>query len=255
MHGENVESSFLWKKIHWKKYKKEEKWNFVLLKISFSMERRSFDKQKTNGQSFKFKLLSILLVPSNLFTLKWLSVDFAVRLMQSKCEVLIKKCSLVENWNFNKKKNLKFFIWKEKWLRCSFYLERRWNVRGFWFAFAFASFKKNLILIWEGITLKSGSAVCFLNEPMMSNRPGSIVIIRAYVDVLKRNEKYFSCQKSTELEKMSKAWRIVKNPKNCRKSWELSKDPTVLSKTYCLVPVTSSMMHRFFHHRHNFIIQ
>lgn len=35
-----------------------------------------------------------------------------------------------------------------------------------------------------GLTLKSGSTVCFLNEPIINRDPGSVLIIRAYVDFL-----------------------------------------------------------------------
>lgn len=48
----------------------------------------------------------------------------------------------------------------------------------------------DFILKRDSFTLKSGSTVCFLNEPIMSKDPESILIIRAYVDFfLKINSK------------------------------------------------------------------
>lgn len=42
--------------------------------------------------------------------------------------------------------------------------------------------KKKYILL--ALTLKSGSTVCFLNEPIINSEPGSMLIILAYVDFL-----------------------------------------------------------------------
>lgn len=49
--------------------------------------------------------------------------------------------------------------------------------------------KEGNLSITAKFTLKSGSTVCFLNEPIINNELGSMLIIFAYVDFLLKEEK------------------------------------------------------------------
>lgn len=57
-----------------------------------------------------------------------------------------------------------------------------------WIGWSFEMMRKKISII-SNFTLKSGSTVCFLNEPIINNELGSMLIILAYVDFLLKTEK------------------------------------------------------------------
>lgn len=57
-----------------------------------------------------------------------------------------------------------------------------------WIGCSFEMMRKRICII-SNFTLKSGSTVCFLNEPIINNELGSMLIILAYVDFLLKKEK------------------------------------------------------------------